>query len=239
MKFKQFLFETPIIYDDSDINQKINNIDKKSNTKWGIQPPYDISIVALSSWVKKNIDNNILQDKILGMGSTKTVKFNDKNTVFKYNTDTKNGNQITNEIRLYKKNYAEYSDILAKFYAYGKNWCIQEKLKKILTANRFNKLFNSNIFPYWKDCQFTLYQIQKDNKTLPLKEILKDEKLPKEFNIIFKNKNLYKIIKFYFENNLNMLDLSLCNLGIDKNNHLKILDFGFFVNNQEHTSREF
>lgn len=225
MKFKQFLLESPIIYDDEDINQQVNNIDTSSNTKWVKHPPINADIYEIEDWVNLTIEKGGLKDKILDSGGTKIVKFNDEKTVFKYNYDKFFGNQITNEIKIYQKYYNQYSDVLPKFYLWGKNWCIQEKLKPI-NRSEFTKITGIK-YKIWDIIISSLSEIQTQKITIEelkkhspkIEKILKDswfnEIMIKYLYQILNSKILYKILEFCFKTKISILEMNTSNLGID------------------------
>lgn len=236
LKYLRMLNETPIAYDDKTI-LKIGTKDSITKTKWGPAPPKNIGIDDLQDWVNDMIKNGVMDFHTLGKGASKTCKYNDgKKTVFKYNYNTKTyGNQIAFEVKIYEKHFAKYSDIIPKFYMWGKHWVIQEYLE---STNDNTKLFEkvTNIPWYvWnnslsglQDCQesWNLRHHPKDT----VKSFIKTEvsvRYRDNVEKILENKNLMTIIEFCFKTKARIFDMHEANLAVTKDRKtIKVIDFG-------------
>lgn len=227
-----YLFETPIAYDD-ETEAKIGTIDKETNTKWDKAPPPNATIPQLDLWFKDAIKRGVLKDEQLGRGASKVCRFNEnEKTVFKYNYRNAKvfGNQITNEVNVYKKHHTKYPDILPKFYKWGKNWVIQEYVKPVDSNISEFQVATGLPFIVWNDASSYISTFQNhDYYNIPRSErkslkvdiqkfvnrnFEKDSYNTRIINKVLNNENLYEIIEFCFKTKVDLNDMHRGNLGV-------------------------
>ena len=237
------LYETPISYDD-ETDKKVGKIDKKTGTKWFVPPPENATLEEIGEFVKKMEQDKVLVYADLGSGKSKSAKLNDGKTVCKWNHETENfGNQIKQEVEVYRKFSSKYPDVLPKFYKWGTNWVIQELVEPVVKSNFVEKpAFKSITGVDFKDFEKLADHFQyfrgrniaankRPNFDKFVKQVLEfleraDKREYANSVKLLNNSNIRDLLKFSYESKVSSSDFHDENIGISKDKKIKILDFG-------------
>lgn len=237
MRFKQYyLLETPVAYDD-ETRAKIGKLDPESETIWGKAPSKNATNQEVQQWVNKAIKANILENNVLGSGASRYCMYNTGKTVFKYNNSSKEfGNQIVEEMKIYREFGSKFSDVLVKIYDSGKNWQIAEAaiISKEFDRNKFQSStgcswteFNSFCSNISQEYLEASYKEHHDNMHDAIISVGNDTDIP--VSNLAKSKILQRMLEFCILSGSYFGDLHMHNIGFRGNNPI-IIDFGFTVN---------
>jgi hypothetical protein len=229
LKNKRFLLIMPVIYNKT-TESKVGTIYKKANSPWIIPPPSTNSMKMLDKWLSSNLQY-INKNSESFSGASKTCIMNDNNTVFKYLHDIEGyGNQILEEIKIYKKWYTEFFYLLPKIFSFGKFWMIEEQVKLINQRSFYNCTKVS--YDKWADLKDYI-RLPKYSKKVDIMVILNEfVNDHSKFKWILENKVLISVIDFCYKSGAKVMDMHNENLGISKKDKtLRILDYGFTNNN--------
>ena len=247
MSFRDYLsnklYETPIAYDDETDNlADVGAFHSETNTKWAKTPPVNATLEEVAEWVKQKEQNKEIEYMDLGKGISKMAKMNDGKTVFKWNFDvTEHGDQIAREVEVYKKYYNKFKNVLPKFYKIGKNWLIQEFVEPASVSNnyeisKFKQITGVEFFEFYGDYGLikSLVFVKKDfymeygNGTFEefIKYFTRNGDTRSSYKKLLGNENIRELLRFSYETGISMGDFHGGNIGITKDNKIKVIDFG-------------
>ncbi len=219
----------PVIYNKT-TESKVGTIYKKADSPWIIPPPSTNSMKKIDKWISNNLQYINKKSESFS-GASKTCIMNDNNTVFKYLYDIDNyGNQILEEIKIYKKWYSEFFYLLPKIFLFSKFWMIEEQVK-LITKNSFYN-YTKVSYSKWRNLKDSI-KLPKYSKKVDIMEILNEftKRKNSKFKWILKNKILISIIDFCYKSGAKIGDMHYDNLGVSKKDKkLRILDYGFTNN---------
>lgn len=235
------LVEAPIIYDD-ETRGKVGTVDDASGLKWSEPPAKDASMEEVQEWVSIMVRRKVLKLANLGQGKSKIAKFNDNKTVFKWNHDvTEFGDQIEEELRIYRRFGKKYSDVLPVLYDSGDNWLIQELLVPVEDDyNEFERITGVPFHEFdemkdqvnyaWQDTLNMIGKVSFDKFHKVFTDNFIRNTVGKQrevlWNKLWNNNNIKRIFMFGIDAKVSIADFHDGNVGMTKDGKIKVIDFG-------------
>lgn len=252
-RYKSFIFEAPVSYDDDTDELADTNTKTSSGSPWVYPPDPNLSIPEVKKWVKENAKKNVFRE-ISGVGATRIAMYNDGETVFKFNYKTEQAiagaNQIQNEVRVYNKTPANEKSLLPKFYRYGTNWIVMErideftsdKLATLVDLTNYPEVLKNSAYlvePFFKVLDYIFQtggkeyvEFMMDSTYEESKQAFADAGNEKLFRnvkpwhfILLSNKDFQRVIRFCMKMDVTLADMKPKNLGF-RGERLVIVDFG-------------
>lgn len=240
-EFLQGLSEAPIVYDD-ETRGKVGTVDDASGLKWSEPPAKDASMEEVQEWVSIMVRRKVLNLANLGQGKSKIAKFNDNKTVFKWNHDvTEFGDQIEEELRIYRRFGKKYSDVLPVLYDSGDNWLIQELLVPVEDDyNEFERITGVPFYEFdemkdqvnyaWQDTLNMIGKVSFDKFHKVFTDNFIRNTVGKQrevlWNKLWNNNNIKRIFMFGIDAKVSIADFHDGNVGMTKDGKIKVIDFG-------------